>query len=138
MGDYARSWKAANPLAWSSSENLEAVKMLRHEDIAALPPGQVIVLVQGFLNRPMKLLAPFFFNDPLIAPLVRSRGKGPVARQTIPDHQRMGRVDEIKFNISQTEARRAQATAADAVHDPTPQQAYEIVTEEPAVEFEDA
>ena len=130
--------KAANPLAWSSSENLEAVKMLRHEDIAALPPGQVIVLVQGFLNRPMKLLAPFFFNDPLIAPLVRSRGKGPVARQTIPDHQRMGRVDEIKFNISQTEARRAQATAADAVHDPTPQQAYEIVTEEPAVEFEDA
>ena len=109
-----------------------------HEDIAALPPGQVIVLVQGFLNRPMKLQAPFFFNDPLIAPLVRSRGKGPVARQTIPDRQREIRIDEIKFNVSQTTARQARAFAADAVHDATPPQKYEVITEEPAIEYEDA
>lgn len=130
--------KAANPFAWNQQENLEAVKFLRHEDIAALPPGQCIVLVQGFLNRPMKLLAPFFFLDPVLAPLVRSRGSGPMPRRTIPETKNAERIAELLGDANAAAARAAEAMEADKVYDPPPTRYNEIIIEEPLSEFEDA
>ncbi|WP_262266978.1 MULTISPECIES: type IV secretory system conjugative DNA transfer family protein [Microvirga] len=77
--------KSANPMAWSRSEQIENISFLRNEDVASLKPGKNIVLVQNFLNRPMKLDTPYFFKDKEMAEKVRSRGKGPIATQTIPD-----------------------------------------------------
>ena len=113
--------KQANPFAWSQSDNLEEVNFLRHEDVAALRPDECLVFVQGFLNRPMKLKAPFFFNDPELLPRVRSRGKGPVATDIIPQalhHERLGEIDRLNDSI------RAEALEAlerdNALHNPDP------------------
>ncbi|MBD2745848.1 type IV secretory system conjugative DNA transfer family protein [Microvirga sp. BT688] len=77
--------KSANPMAWSRSEQVENISFLRSEDIASLKPGKNIVLVQNFLNRPMQLDTPFFFKDDEMMKKVRSRGKGEVATQTVPE-----------------------------------------------------
>jgi len=130
--------KSANPFAWNQQENLEAVKFLRHEDIAALPPGQCIVLVQGFLNRPMKLLAPFFFLDPELAPHVRSRGQGPMPRRTIPETKTIERVSELLRSANLAADRAADAQEADKIYDPPENRRDEIVVEEPLPEFEEA
>ncbi|WP_114944356.1 type IV secretory system conjugative DNA transfer family protein [Microvirga calopogonii] len=77
--------KSANPMAWSRSEQVENISFLRSEDVASLKPGKNIVLVQNFLNRPIKLDTPYFFKDKEMAIHVRSRGKGPIATQTVPN-----------------------------------------------------
>jgi hypothetical protein len=76
--------KSANPMAWSRSEQIENISFLRNEDVASLKPGKNIVLVQNFLHRPMKLDTPYFFKDKDMVQHVRSRGKGPIATQTVP------------------------------------------------------
>jgi type IV secretion system protein VirD4 len=71
---------------WNRSDTMEETDFLRQEEVAAMKTGTHIVLVQGFMNRPMHLNTPLFFEDPAIAKKVWSRGKGPVATETLPRH----------------------------------------------------
>lgn len=59
--------KQANPLAANVSEQTSGVNFLRTEDIAALPANKVIIIAQGFSNRPMKLDAARYFEDPILS-----------------------------------------------------------------------
>ncbi|MFC3638850.1 type IV secretory system conjugative DNA transfer family protein [Camelimonas fluminis] len=59
--------KQSNPLAANVSEQTSGVNFLRNEDVAALPDDKVIVLVQNFLNRPMRLDAARYFEDPILS-----------------------------------------------------------------------
>lgn len=77
--------------SWSRSDTVEKVPFLRHADIIGMQPGTHLVLVQNFMNRPMKLNTPMYFKDPEMAALVRARGKGPVASTILPEFAKKAR-----------------------------------------------
>lgn len=88
--------RQSNPLAWSRQEQIEETNFLRNEDLAALEPGKVIVLVQGFLNRPMKLDLPLYFKDPELVTRVNYKGSGPLPTSYIPEFIRVHRETEYR------------------------------------------
>ena len=82
--------------SWSRNDTVEKVPFLRHADIIGMQPGTHLVLVQNFMNRPMKLNTPMYFKDPDMAPLVRARGKGPVADTILPGFAKRARKKAYK------------------------------------------
>jgi type IV secretory pathway TraG/TraD family ATPase VirD4 len=85
--------KSANPWARNESIASESVEFLRPEDVMAMKPGTHIVLAQNFLNRPMKVDSPFFFEDPAMLAKVFDprRKKGPPPAQPLPEYIRIQR-----------------------------------------------
>ncbi len=67
--------KQANPLAKSVSEQTSGVNFLRNEDISAITPGKNMILAQNFMNRPLLLDTPMFFQDPEMVKKVYPMGR---------------------------------------------------------------
>lgn len=88
--------KSANPWARNESIASEGVDFLRIEDITAMEPGTHLILPQNFLNRPMKVKSPFFFEDEaMLANVFNPRtGKGPAPANPLPEHLRLKRCEE--------------------------------------------
>src|SRR3546814_1029065 len=59
-------------------------------------PGTHLILPQNFLNRPMKVESPFFFEDEaMLAKVFNPRTKrGPAPANPLPEHIRLKRHDE--------------------------------------------
>lgn len=55
---------SSNSGSSSSNENLEGVPLIRTDELLSLPFGEIIVLVQGFRNIPIKAKTPFWFKNP--------------------------------------------------------------------------
>lgn len=85
--------KSANPWARNESIASEGVDFLRTEDITAMQPGTHLILPQNFLNRPLKVQSPFFFEDPsMLAKVYNLRTKkGPPPANPLPEHIRIQR-----------------------------------------------
>lgn len=85
--------KSANPFARNESIASEGVDFLRSEDITAMEPGTHLILPQNFLNRPLKVKSPFFFEDEaMMAKVFNTRtGKGPKAANPLPEPIRVKR-----------------------------------------------
>jgi type IV secretion system protein VirD4 len=85
--------KSANPWARNESIASESVDFLRPEDIMAQKVGTHLVLAQNFLNRPMKVDSPMFFEDPAMLKKVFDprTGKGPPPASPLPEHIRIAR-----------------------------------------------
>lgn len=85
--------KSANPFARNESIASEGVDFLRTEDITAMEPGTHLILPQNFLNRPMKVRSPFFFEDEgMLAKVFNPRtGKGPKPANPLPEPIRVAR-----------------------------------------------
>jgi type IV secretory pathway TraG/TraD family ATPase VirD4 len=86
----------------SRADTVEETDFIRAVDIASLPPGYHIVLVQNFMQMPMKLKTQFFFTDPELRSKVYSRGQGKLPTKTIPDFVLWKRVEEIKRKAHET------------------------------------
>ncbi len=88
--------KASNPFSKNQSIASEGVDFLRMEDITAMKPGTHLILPQNFLNRPMKVDSPFFFEDDnMLAKVLNARtGKGPPPAKPLPEHIRLKRREE--------------------------------------------
>ncbi|WP_165356653.1 type IV secretory system conjugative DNA transfer family protein [Sphingosinicella sp. BN140058] len=88
--------KSANPFAKNESIASEGVEFLRMEDITAMDPGTQLVLPQSFLNRPMKVQSPFFFEDEKMLKKVYNprTKKGPAPANPLPEHIRLKRQAE--------------------------------------------
>ena len=84
----------ANPFSWNASETIEEVDFLRDKDVTGMPEGTHIVIVQKFMNRPMKLKTALWFKDPEMAPKVWYKGTGPVADKYLPNFIHAARVRE--------------------------------------------
>src|SRR3546814_3749401 len=87
--------KSTNPFARNESIASEGVDFLRIEDITAMKPGTHLILPQNFLNRPMKVESPFFFEDEaMLAKVFNPRTKrGPAPAHPLPEHIRLKRHD---------------------------------------------
>lgn len=85
--------KATNPFARNESIASEGVDFLRTEDITAMQPGTHLILPQNFLNRPLKVKSPFFFEDDnMLAKVYNPRtGLGPAPANPLPEHIRLKR-----------------------------------------------
>src|SRR3546814_3622051 len=61
-----------------------------------MKPGTHLILPQNFLNRPMKVESPFFFEDEaMLAKVFNPRTKrGPAPANPLPEHIRLKRHDE--------------------------------------------
>src|SRR3546814_5530328 len=79
--------KSTNPFARNESIASEGVDFLRIEDITAMKPGTHLILPQNFLNRPMKVESPFFFEDEaMLAKVFNPRTKrGPAPANPLPE-----------------------------------------------------
>ena len=88
--------KQANPFARSESYSTESVEFLRDEDILSMPVGTHLVLAQNFLNRPMRVISPMYFEDPaMLAKVYNPRTKlGPKPALPLPEFIRLRRVAE--------------------------------------------
>jgi len=121
--------KGANPLAHSAAESLQGVNFLRSEDISAMPPGNHILIVQGHLNKPMRLKTPLFFQDKTMLSRVRSRGKGPIATEIVPAFVAAKRLEEIRLQMAADRKRNKHTELHDAkTLEPNPQHETERVT----------
>lgn len=94
--------KTANPFAKNESIASEGVDFLRTEDITAMEPGTHLILPQNFLNRPLKVKSPFFFEDEeMLAKVFNPRtGKGPAPANALPEHIRQKRYEEWIEKVS--------------------------------------
>jgi type IV secretion system protein VirD4 len=103
--------KTANPWARNESIASEGVDFLRSEDITAMKPGTHLILPQNFLNRPMKVASPFFFEDPnMLAKVFNPRtGKGPRPANPLPEHIRIAR--HLEWIEKQTRQQEIEAAA---------------------------
>ena len=103
--------KSANPWARNESIASESVEFLRPEDVMAMKPGTHIVLAQNFLNRPMKVDSPFFFEDPAMLAKVFDprRKKGPPPAQPLPEYIRIAR--HLEWLEMQAKAQEAESIA---------------------------
>jgi type IV secretion system protein VirD4 len=99
--------KTAEPFKWQRSDTTEETDFLRVEDLSAMPQGTHLLLVQEFINRPMKLKTALFFKDDELKKKVRSRGTGPIATKIIPDHVLAQRIAEYNSNIIANDKLRA-------------------------------
>jgi type IV secretion system protein VirD4 len=103
--------KAANPFARNESIASEGVDFLRNEDITAMEPGTHLILPQNFLNRPMKVRSPFFFEDmAMLAKVFNPRtGKGPKPANPLPEAVRIAR--HLEWLEKQTRQQEMEAQA---------------------------
>ena len=100
--------KSANPFAWSHSEKVEEVDLLRDGDVTSMPPLTHILLIQKFLGRPIRARTPVYFLDPNIRDNVRARGKGPIAGKAVPDF-----IHDLRIEEHNREYRRSITKAVD-------------------------
>lgn len=105
--------KATNPFARNESIASEGVDFLRVEDITAMKPGTHLILPQNFLNRPMKVASPFFFEDEnMLAKVFNPRtGKGPEPASPLPEHLRLKRKEEWLTKLAKQQELEAQEQA---------------------------
>ena len=95
--------KDASPFKWNRNDTAEETDFLRPVDISGMKPGEHLVLVQNFLNRPMKLKTDMFYNNPEMRKKVHSRGQGPKPTKLIPDMTYEQRLNDHKRRL-ETEA----------------------------------
>lgn len=101
--------------SYSRSDTIEETDLIRAVDISSIPPGKHIVLVQNFMQRPMKLNTQFFFTDPQLAdrvyvkpePSKGRKGTGHPPTKTLPDFVKQKRLEEIVENVRQIQMARA-------------------------------
>lgn len=88
--------KQANPFSRNESVSMEGVDFLRNEDVMGMEPGTHLVLPQNFMNRPMKVKSPFFYEDPeMLKKVFNTRtGLGPKQAPPMPEHIRQKRIKE--------------------------------------------
>ena len=55
--------KQANPFAVTINKTLSAVSFLQPADFMTMPSGTHIVLIQGHINKPIRVKTPYYFND---------------------------------------------------------------------------
>jgi len=55
--------KSANPFAGSASENIQGTKLLQTSTLTAMPPNQHLLIVQGFISRPIWCVTAPYFKD---------------------------------------------------------------------------
>lgn len=103
--------KTANPFARNESIASEGVDFLRNEDITAMEPGTHLILPQNFLNRPLKVRSPFFFEDMgMLAKVFNPRtGKGPKPANPLPEAVRIAR--HLEWLEKQTRQQEMEALA---------------------------
>lgn len=103
--------KTANPFARNESIASEGVDFLRNEDITAMEPGTHLILPQNFLNRPLKVRSPFFFEDMgMLAKVFNPRtGKGPKPANPLPETVRISR--HLEWLEKQTRQQEMEALA---------------------------
>ncbi len=103
--------KTANPFARNESIASEGVDFLRNEDITAMEPGTHLILPQNFLNRPLKVRSPFFFEDMgMLAKVFNPRtGKGPKPANPLPEAVRISR--HLEWLEKQTRQQEMEALA---------------------------
>src|SRR3546814_8060908 len=91
--------KSTNPFARNESIASEGVDFLRIEDITAMKPGTHLILPQNFLNRPMKVESPFFFEDEaMLAKVFNPRTKrGPRSEEHTSELQSLMRISYAVF-----------------------------------------
>lgn len=94
--------KSANPWARNESIASEGVDFLRSEDITAMEPGTHLVLPQNFLNRPIKVQTPMFYEDEkMLKKVFNDRtGKGPAPANPLPEYIRLKRQEEWIAKLS--------------------------------------
>ncbi|MBY0362973.1 MAG: type IV secretory system conjugative DNA transfer family protein [Phreatobacter sp.] len=94
--------------SFNRSDTVEETDFIRAVDVASFPPGEHIVLVQNFMQRPMKLKTQFFFEDPELRDRVYSRGKGEKPKTTIPAFIKDRRLTELKQRIHDKKLKRSE------------------------------
>jgi type IV secretion system protein VirD4 len=101
--------KTANPWARNESIASEGVDFLRIEDIVAMEPKTHLILAQNFLNRPMKVKSPMFFEDENMLKKVYNprTKKGPLPANPLPEHIRLAR--HLEWIEKQTRQQEAEA-----------------------------
>lgn len=103
--------KSANPWARNESIASEGVDFLRIEDIVAMKPKTHLILAQNFLNRPMKVDSPMFFEDEdMLKKVYNPRTKqGPQPANPLPEHIRVQR--HLEWIEKQTRQQELEAAA---------------------------
>ena len=88
--------KQANPFAANRSDHIEGVNLLNVSNLGHMPNDKHLLIVQGFLNRPVWCRSAFFFTEPRIAPKAFNprTGKGPLAAPPLPEEFTKERYEE--------------------------------------------
>jgi type IV secretion system protein VirD4 len=120
--------KSANPWGWSESKQLEEARFLRHEDIASMKQGKVLLIVQNFMNRPMMLDSLLYFLDPDIKDKVRARGHGPIATVIVPEEDRLERLASLYHEKEEKEKRLREEKANDNKKYDPPEEILKILS----------
>ena len=58
--------KSANPFAGNMSETIERAKLLNTSNLTSMPIGEHLLIIQGFVNRPIWCKSAPYFSDPLM------------------------------------------------------------------------
>lgn len=109
--------KQSNPLAKSVSEQTSGVNFLRTEDVSAIRPGKNMILVQNFMNRPMLLDTPMYFNDAEMVKKVYPMGrvkKGEHPMEPGSQHYLPGFVREARIREHADRVRKSKQSRVDA------------------------
>lgn len=75
----------SSPLTWNRTDQTQQVDFLRHQDVAAMKPGNHILIAQNYPNRPMKLKTAWWFEDPVLSKRVHYKGTGAPIGPDLPD-----------------------------------------------------
>ena len=76
--------KVGDPFAGSKSKQMEGVQFLDVRNVGTMPEGTHILLVQGFMNRPVRCRSSMCFRDPLVLPRYYSLRSPPELRGPPP------------------------------------------------------
>ncbi len=78
--------KQANPFAVHINRSLAGIPLIHPADFMSMPSGSHVVLFQKYLNRPIKVRTPFYFNDPILKRRAWNprAGKGPKPSPPMP------------------------------------------------------
>lgn len=78
--------KSANPFAGNLSEDTQAADLLNTSNLATMPPNTHLLLVQGWINRPIRCQSAVYFSDRKIKKLAYNprTGRGPAQAEPVP------------------------------------------------------
>ncbi len=76
----------ANPFSVNINKSLAGIPLIHPADFMSMPKGTHIVLFQKYLNRPIKVQTPFYFDDPVLRRRAWNprAGKGPRPSPPMP------------------------------------------------------
>lgn len=101
--------KSANPFAGNQSESVEAADLLNTSTLARMKKGEMIVLCQNFMSRPIQSKTARYFSDRYLSSVTRNprTGLGPEPAPFLPKAW----TDALDSAQSETERAQAQALA---------------------------